>query len=339
MFKNRAPVAQSNRYDGPAQSSAKGSGKSKSKESFAMSNKRKRKAPTQVLDTMNKSISKDAKVKYRKALPLSWNNVESRIVQLALGLYSVIPYMCYRLQTAVTISNQLAKVRVNWAFIATLDYCAFWYHVFQNHIQKGRGFSAPGGLQHQIGHRDKPTMLVGADTMVQSNVNTFMSNFTGDRNLGSKVICPVCPRYDIALPVDNNDAQFNQRMLVPPEDRHIFAFNITPARDHPGKDHVAAGIGQTRCHGCVWLVGRYSPSSGGGMLAPGMNDITIPWQAARIRPWRANLWNRMARSSQACAPTSGYCTPRRCGRDRARDVAQPHTVSLRDAGYEDKDRR
>ena len=207
MFKNRAPVAQSNRYDGPAQSSAKGSGKSKSKESFAMWNKRKRKAPTQVLDTMNKSISKDANVKYRKALSLSWNNVESRIVQLALGLYGVIPYVCCRLQTAVTISNQLAKVRVNWAFIATLDYCAFWYHVFQNHIQKGRGFSSPGGLQHQIGHRDKPTMLVGADTMAQSNVNTFMSNFTGDRNLGSKVICPVCPRYDIALPVDNNDAQ------------------------------------------------------------------------------------------------------------------------------------
>ncbi len=135
-------------------------------------------------------------------------------------------------------------------------------------VQKGRGFSAPGGLQHQIRHRDKPTMLVGADTMVQSNVNTFMSNFTGDRNLGSKVICPVCPRYDIALPVDNNDAQFNQRMLVPPEDRHIFAFNSTPARDHPGKDHVAAGIGQTRCHGCVWVVGRYSPSSCGGTLAP-----------------------------------------------------------------------
>ena len=64
---------------------------------------------------MEKSIKPDA---------LSWNSIAERVKYLSFGLYWMIPFMRYRLQTAFTVANQMGKFRAMWAYAyaAIVDY-------------------------------------------------------------------------------------------------------------------------------------------------------------------------------------------------------------------------
>ena len=274
----------------------KGSGKAFS---HGEASRRKRKAASTVLPIVEKSVKPETSKKMKKELALSWNSVAERTKYLSFGLYSMVTFLCYRIQTAFTVANQVGKFRAVWAYAVMVDYCAFWYSKFLVEVDHGRGFCAPNEEQHAIPDNYRPTLLSSRDNMVQTNVNTVMHNFVGSRELGSTVITGWVDRYDLAPPLDNGAADYVERLLIPANSRYIWRFNMHPREvtlvtlmwqqelDRPDATVIYGSLDDI----VVAVLRMHWPDA--------LADPALPWQQARIRPFYVNLWEKMARSEGA----------------------------------------